>query len=92
MTVWVAARILSSNIEYLLAHLYNSSIVVGGSKDSDWKKGVDGLKLLLKFWRTVSMLYDFTFWTAYQNLLVKSRIGSPFYCRIVYKELMSLFC
>ena len=49
MTVWVAALILSSSVEYLFAHLYNSSIVVGGSKDSEWKKGVEDPKLLLKF-------------------------------------------
>ena len=60
MTVWAAARILSFSIEYLLRSLYNSSIIVGGSKDSDWKKEVDGPKLLLKFWKTASMLYDST--------------------------------
>ena len=49
MIVWVAARILFSNVEYLPAYLYNSSIVTGGSGDSEWKKGVDDLKLLLKF-------------------------------------------
>ena len=49
MTIWVAARILSSSVEYLSDLLYNSSIVVGGSRDSEWKKGVDGPKLLLKF-------------------------------------------
>ena len=48
MIVLVASWILSSNIE-LFAHLYNSSIVVGESRDSEWKKGVDDLKLLLKF-------------------------------------------
>ena len=40
---------LSSSVEYLFARLYNSSILAGGSKDSEWKKGVDGAKLLLKF-------------------------------------------
>ena len=40
---------LSSNVEYLSACLYNSYIVVGGSKDSEGKKGVDGMKVLLKF-------------------------------------------
>ena len=49
MTVCVAARMLSSSIEYLFSHLYNSSIVAGGSKDSEWKKEGDGMKLLLKF-------------------------------------------
>ena len=44
-----AAWMLSSNIEYLSARLYNSSIIAGGFKDSDWKKGVDGPKLFLKF-------------------------------------------
>ena len=60
MIVWAAAWILSSNIDYLLARLYDSSIVVGGCKNSNRKKGVDGPKLLLKFWRTVSMIYDST--------------------------------
>ena len=92
MTVWAAARVLSSSIEYLSAYLYNSSIVVGGFKDSDWKKGVDGLKLLLKFWRTVSMLYNSICWMAYPNLLVKSRINSSSCLRIVCNELMFLFC
>ena len=49
MTVWVVAQILSSNVEYLSARLYNSSIVANGSRDSEWKKGADGPKLLLKF-------------------------------------------
>ena len=49
MTVWVAARILSSSNEYLSARLYNYSIVVDKSKNSDWKKEVDGIKLLLNF-------------------------------------------
>ena len=49
MTVYVVARILSSSFEYLFNHLYNSSIVTVRSKDSEWKKGVDEQKLLLKF-------------------------------------------
>ena len=49
MYVWVAARILSSSVEYLFARLYNSSIIAGRSRDSEWKKGVDDSKLLLKF-------------------------------------------
>ena len=44
ITVWEAARILSSSVEYLSAHLYVSSIVASGSSDSDWKKGVVGPK------------------------------------------------
>ena len=47
MIVWVAARTLSSNIEYLSARLYNFSIVFGGFKDGDWKNGVDDPKLIL---------------------------------------------
>ena len=92
MTVWVVARILSSSIKYRSARLYNSSIVASGSKNSDWKKGVDGPKLLLKFWSTTSMLYDSICWTAFPNLIVKSRIDSSSCLRIVYKELMFLFC
>ena len=84
--------ILSSSIEYLLARLYNSSIVPGGSKDSDWKKRVDGPKLLLKFWRTASMIYDFICWMACPNIIVKSRIDSSSCLRIVCKRLMFLFC
>ena len=91
MIVWVAAWILSSSIEYLSARLYNSSIVTSGSKDSDWKKWVDGPKLLLKFLRTASLLYDSICWTACLNLLVKSRIDSSSCLRIVCKELMFLF-
>ena len=36
---------LSSNVEYLSARLYNSSIVVGGSRDGEWKNGVLSPKL-----------------------------------------------
>ena len=92
MIVCVVAWILSSSIEYRSSRLYNSSFVVGGSKDSNWKKGVDGPKLLLKFWRTASMLYDSIGWTACSNLIVKSRIDSSSCLRIVCKELMFLFC
>ena len=49
ITVWEVTRILSSSVEYLSARLYNSSIVVGGSRDSEWKNGVVGPKLLQKF-------------------------------------------
>ena len=38
ITVWEAARILSSSVEYLSARLYSSSIVAGRSSDSNWKK------------------------------------------------------
>ena len=31
---------LSSNVEYLSTRLYNSSIVAGGSRDSEWKNGM----------------------------------------------------
>ena len=49
ITVWEAARILSSSVEYLFARRYSSSIVACGSRDRDWKKGVVGPKLLRKF-------------------------------------------
>ena len=38
MTICVTMRMLSSNVEYLSARLYNSSIIAGGSKDNEWKK------------------------------------------------------
>ena len=85
MTVWVAAWIFSFNIKYL------SAIVVSESKDRDWNKEVDGPKLLLKFWRTGSMLYDSICWTAYPNLFVKSQIDSSSCLRMICKELMFLF-
>ena len=47
---------LSSNVENLFARQYNSSIVVGGSRDKDLKNGVVNPKLLLKFWKTASIL------------------------------------
>ena len=39
MSVWVAARILSSSVEYHSARMYNSSIVAGGSKDREMEEG-----------------------------------------------------
>ena len=56
ITVCEVAQILSSSMENLSARRYNSSIVVGGSRDRDWKNGVVGPKLLLKFCKTASML------------------------------------
>ena len=56
MTVSEAARMLSSSVENLSARQYNSSIVVGGSRDKDWKNGVVGPKLLLKFCNIASIL------------------------------------
>ena len=38
ITIWEATRILSSSVEYLFAHLYSSSIVVGESRDSIGRK------------------------------------------------------
>ena len=49
-------QMLSSKVEFLSARLYNSSIVVGGSKDNEWKNEVDDAKLLLKFCKNASML------------------------------------
>ena len=90
--VWEAAQILSSNVEYLSARLYNSSIVVGESKDSEWKNVVVGPKLLRKFWKTASILYESICWTTPLNLLVKSRMDSSSRLKIVYRELMFPFC
>ena len=46
ITIWEVARMLSSSVEYLSPRLYNSSIVIGGSRDSEWKNGVVDPKLL----------------------------------------------
>ena len=67
---------LSSSMENLSARRYNSSIVVDGYKDKDWKNGVVGPKLLLKFCKTASILYTSICWTAYPNLRLKSRMDS----------------
>ena len=92
ITVWEAAHMLSSSVEYLSARLYISSIVRGRSSDRDWKKGVVDPKLFRKFWRTASMLYVSICWTACPNLLVKSRIDSSSHLRMVCSELMFPFC
>ena len=47
---------LSSSVENLSARRYNSSMVVGRSRDKDWKNGVVGPKLIRKFYRTASIL------------------------------------
>ena len=47
---------LSSSVENLFARRYNSSMVVGGSRDKDWKDEVVGPKLLRKFCRTASIM------------------------------------
>ena len=92
ITVWEATRILSSNIEYLFARLYSYSIVAGGSRDSDWKKGVVSPKLLRKFLRTASLLYASICWIACPNLLVKSLIDSSSFLKMVCSEMMFRFC
>ena len=92
ITVWEASRILSSSVEYLSARLYNSSIVVGGSRDSEWKSYVVNPKLLWKFWRTASILYVSLCWTAPPNLLVKSWMDASSCLKMVCKELMFPFC
>ena len=90
--VWKEAWMLPSNVDYLSSRLYNSSIVTGGSKDSEWKNGVVSLKLLRKFWRTASILYESICWTAPLNLLVKSQIDSSSHLKMVCRELMFPFC
>ena len=82
---------LSSNVENLSARRYNSSIVAGRSRDKDWKNGVVGPKLLLKFCNTASILYASICWTAYPNLCVKSRMDSSSRLRMDWRELMFFF-
>ena len=83
---------LSSNVEYLFARLYNSSIVAGGSRDSEWKNGVVGLKLMWKFLRTASILDESICWMTPPNLLVKSQMDSSSSLKMVCRELMFPFC
>ena len=81
---------LSSSFEYLFTHLYNSSIVVGGSRDSKWKNGMVGPKLLRL--RTASILYESICWTTSPNLLVKSWMDSSSRLKMVCRELMFPLC
>ena len=83
---------LSSSVEYLSVCLYNSSIVVGKSRDSEWKNGVVSPKLLRKLWRTTSILYESIFWTTPPNLLVKLHMDLFSRLKMVCKELMFPFC
>ena len=92
ITVCEAARMLSSRVENLSARWYNSSMVSGGSRDRDWKNGVVGPKLLLKFCKTASILYTSICWTACPNLRVKSRMNSSSRLRMDWRELMFSFC
>ena len=87
-----AAQMLSSRVENLFARRYSSSIVAGGSKDKDWKNGVVDPKLLLKFFKTASILYTSICWTACPNLRVKSRMDSSSRLRIAWREIMFPFC
>ena len=59
-TCWVAARTLSSSMEYLFAHLNKSSIIVGDFLVRDSKNGVPRQMFLLKICRMTSMLQDST--------------------------------
>ena len=90
--VWEAARMLFSSVEYLSVCLCNSSIVVGGSRDGEWKNGVVDPKHLRIFWRTASILYESICWTTLPNLLVKSRMDSSSRLKMVCRELMFPFC
>ena len=83
---------LSSNVEYLSVCLYNSSVVAGESRDNEWKNGVVGPKLLCKFWRIASILYESICWMAPPNLLVKSRMDSSSRLKMVCRELMFPLC
>ena len=86
-TCWVAARTSSSSIEYLLAHLNKSSIVVGGFLASDSKNGVSGQMLRLKICRTTSMLQASTWSTAWPNRFTNSLKDSLscifMFCRVL---------
>ena len=82
---------LSSSVENLSARRYNSSIVVDGSRDKDWKNGVVGPKLLLKFCKTASILYTSICWTTFPNLRVKSWMDSSSHLRMDWRELMFPF-
>ena len=83
---------LSSSVENLSARRYSSSIVTGGSKDRDWKNGVVGPKLLLKFCKIASILYTSIYWMTCPNLGVKFRMDYSFRLRIAWRELMFPFC
>ena len=92
ITVCEAAQILSSRVEYLSARRYSSSMITGGSRERDWKKGVVGPKLLRKFYKTASILYVSICWTACPNLQVKSRMDSLSRLKMDWSKLVFPFC
>ena len=92
ITVCEAARMLSSSVENLSTRRYNFSIVTSRSRDKYWKNGVVGPKLLLKFYKTASILYTLICWTACPNLHVNSRMDMSSRLRMDWRELMFHFC
>ena len=83
---------LSSSVENLFSHRYNSFMVASESRDKDWKNGVVDPKLLRKFCKTASIMYISNCWTACPNLRVKSRMDSSSCLRMDWRELMFPFC
>ena len=91
ITVCEEVRIFSSRVEYLSAHRYSSSMVFGGSRERDWKKGVVSLKLLRKLCKTASILQISICWTIYPNLRVKSQMDSSSHLKMDWSKLMFPF-
>ena len=89
-TCYVAARMSSSSMEYLLARRNKSSMDVGGFLARDSKKGVPGHMLRLKIWRTAAMLYDSTCRTACPKRFTNS-LRVLFSCILMFCKVL-IFC
>ena len=89
-TCCVAARMSSSNMEYLPTRRNKSSMDVGGFLARDSKKGVPRHMLRLKIWRTASMLYDSTCETACSKRFTNS-LRVLFSCILMFCKVL-IFC
>ena len=92
ITVCEEVRIFSSRVEYFSAHRYISSMVFGGLRERDWKKGVVGPNLLRKLCKTTSILQTSICWTTCPNLRVKSQMDSSSHLKMDWSKLMFPFC
>ena len=87
---WVAVRTLSSSLEYLFARLNKLSIVAEGFLTRGSNKGVPEQILLLKIWRTTSMLQDSTWSMTCLNLFTNS-LNDSFSCIFMFCKVL-MFC
>ena len=89
-TYWVAVRMSSSSMEYLLARLNKSSIVASSFLARDSKNDIPGQMLLLKICRMASMLQDFPWRTTYSNRFMNS-LKDLFSCILIFYKVFMFY-